>query len=99
MPHSDQGGQYTSEASQRLMTDHDTTCSMNRPGNCRDNAAMESFRSPLKTERIRREVYCTRDQARRDVFDYVERLHTTTRRHTLLGYPRPTQYEEKEKEA
>lgn len=65
--HSDQGSQYTSEQFQRLMKDNGVTCSMSRSGNCWDNAAMESFFSSLKTERIRGKVYRSRDQARADV--------------------------------
>ena len=53
--HSDQGSQYTSEQFQRLMADNGVTCSMSRSGNVWDNAAMESFFSSLKTERIRRQ--------------------------------------------
>lgn len=70
--HSDQGSQYTSEQFQRLMTDNGVTCSMSRSGNVWDNAAMESFFSSLKTERIGKKVYRTRAQAKADVFDYVE---------------------------
>jgi putative transposase len=54
---------------------------MSWPGNVWDNAAMESFFSSLKTERIRRQVYRTCDAARADVFDYIERFYNTTRRH------------------
>ncbi len=72
--HSDQGSQYTSEQFQRLMKDNGVTCSMSRSGNCWDNAAMESFFSSLKTERIRKNIYRSRDQARADVFDYIERF-------------------------
>lgn len=59
-----------------------------------DNAAMESFFSSLKTERIRGRVYRTRDQARADVFDYIERFYNPRRRHSMLGYVSPMQYEE-----
>ena len=99
MHHSDQGSQYTSEAFQRLMRDNGITCSMSRSGNCWDNAAMESFFSSLKTERIRGQVYRTRDQARSDVFDYIERFYNPTRRHSTLGYLSPMQYEEQAMEA
>ena len=73
--HSDQGSQYTSEQFQRLMADNGVTCSMSRSGNVWDNAAMESFFSSLKTERTARKTYRTRDQARADVFDYIERFY------------------------
>ncbi len=58
--HSDQGSQYTSDAFQRLLTDNGIQCSMSRSGNCWDNAAMESFFSSLKTERLSRKHYRTR---------------------------------------
>lgn len=61
---SDQGSQYTSEQFQRLMADNGITCSMSRSGNVWDNAAMESFFSSLKIERVKRKVYRTRDHAR-----------------------------------
>jgi putative transposase len=72
--HGDRGSQYTSEQFQRLMTDNGVDCSMSRSRNVWDNTAMESFFSSLKTERIRRKVYRTRDAASADVFDYIERF-------------------------
>ncbi len=93
--HSDQGSQYTSEPFQRLMADNGITCSMSRSGNVWDNAAMESFFSSLKIERVKRKVYRTRDQARADVFDYIERFYNPTRRHSTIGYLSPMQYEER----
>ena len=83
--HSDRGSQYTSDQFQRLMADHGVTCSMSRSGNVWDNAAMESFFSSLKTERIARRIYRTRDEARADVFDYIERFYNTRRRHSTIG--------------
>ena len=67
--HSDQGSQYASEQFQRLLAEHNITCSMSRSGDVWDNSAMESFFSSLKTERTDRKVYRSRDQARSDVFD------------------------------
>ena len=91
--HSDQGSQYASEQFQRLMADNGVTCSMSRSGNVWDNAAMESFFSSLKTERTARKVYRTRDQARADVFDYIERFYNPRRRHSTIGYLRPMECE------
>ena len=93
--HSDQGSQYTSEPFQRLMADHGITCSMSRSGNVWDNAAMESFFSSLKTERVRRKTYRTRQQARADVFDYIERFYNPRRRHSTIGYLSPITFEER----
>jgi len=91
--HSDQGSQYTSEKFQRLMTDNGVTCSMSRSGNVWDNAAMESFFSSLKTERVSRKTYRTRNHAKADVFDYIERFYNPTRRHSTLGYLSPMDFE------
>ncbi|MBC7521537.1 MAG: IS3 family transposase, partial [Sandarakinorhabdus sp.] len=91
--HADQGSQYTSEQFQRLMADNGVTCSMSRSGNVWDNAAMESFFSSLKTERIARKTCRTRNQAKAEVFDYIERFYNSTRRHSTLGYLSPMDFE------
>ena len=92
--HSDQGSQYTSEQFQKLMADHGITCSMSRSGNVWDYAPIKSFLSSLKTERTARKVYRTRDEARADVFDYIERFYNPQRRHSTLGYLSPIAFEE-----
>ena len=97
--HSDRGSQYTSEQFQRLMTDHGVTCSMSRAGNVWDNAAMESFFSSLKTERTARKTYRTREEAKADVFDYIERFYNPKRRHSTLGYLSPMEFEKQAKQA
>jgi putative transposase len=91
--HSDQGSQYTAEDFQRLLADQGITCSMSRKGQCWDNAAMESFFSSLKMERTSRTQYRTRDQARADIFDYIERFYNPRRRHSTLGQVSPDQFE------
>jgi putative transposase len=93
--HSDQGSQYASEQFQRLMADNRVTCSMSRSGNVWDNAAMESFFSSLKTERIGSKLYRSRDEARADVFDYIERFYNPVRRHSTIGYVSPVEFERK----
>ncbi len=92
--HSDRGSQYTSEQCQRLMAEHGIVCSLSRSGNVWDNAAMESFFSTLKTERTAAKVYRSRDAARADVFDYIERFYNPRRRHSTLGYISPVDFEE-----
>ena len=77
------------------MADHAITCSMSRSGNVWDNAVMESFFSSLKTERIARKVYRTRNNAKADVFDYIERFYNPKRRHSTLGYLSPMGFENK----
>jgi putative transposase len=93
--HSDRGSQYTSEQFQRLMADQGVSCSMSRAGNVWDNAAMESFFSSLKTERTARRSYQTREQAKADVFDYIERFYNPKRRHSTLGYLSPVEFEKR----
>ena len=91
--HSDQGSQYTSEQCQRLLLENGIICSMSRAGNVWDNSAMESFFSSLKAERTAPKVYRTRDAARADVFDYIERFCNLRRRHSKLGYLSPMAFE------
>ncbi len=93
--HSDRGSQYTSEQCQRLMAEHGIQCSLSRSGNVWDNAAMESFFSTLKIERTAGKSYSTRDAARADVFDYIERFYNPRRRHSTLGYMSPVDFEDR----
>lgn len=95
MHHSDRGSRYVSEQFQRLMADSGIVCSMSRSGNVWDNAAMESFFSSLKTERTERKTYRTRNEARADVFDYIERFYKAVRRHSTIGYLSPVEFERK----
>jgi putative transposase len=73
--HSDRGTQFTSDEYQQFLAGHNLTCSMSAVGSCADNAAAESFFGLLKRDRVYRRHYATRDQARTDVFDYIERFH------------------------
>lgn len=93
--HSDQGSQYTSDLFQRLLHDHGIRCSMSRRGECWDNAAVESFFSTLKRERVHRRVYRSREEAKADLFDYIERFYNPKRRHSTLGGISPKDFEEK----
>ena len=94
MHHSDQGSQYTSDDFQQLLKAQGITCSMSRRGECWDNAAMESFFSSMKTERLSRKVYRTREQARSDVFDYIERFYNPVRKHSKLDFLSPVDFEQ-----
>lgn len=93
MHHSDRGSQYTSEQFQQLLIELGVTCSMSRSGNVWDNSAMESFFSSLKTERLARRTFRTRDEIRAEVFDYIERFYNPVRRHSTLGYVSPIDFE------
>ena len=74
--HSDQGSQFTSLEWQSLLKPRNLDASMSRRGNWNDNAVAESFFHLLKTKRIRRKTYTTRELARRDMFDYIELLRS-----------------------
>ena len=91
--HSDQGVQYASGDFQRLLARHQIQCSMSRRGDCWDNAATESFFATLKTERTNGQGYSTRDEAREDVFEFIEVFYNRQRRHSALGYLSPCNFE------
>jgi len=67
--------------------------SISRRGNCHDNAVAESFFSSLKRERIRRRTYKTHEEARQDVFDYVEMFYNPVREQVRNGMPSPVEFE------
>ena len=91
--HSDQGVQYTSDACQRFMREHKLVSSMSRRGNCYDNAVAESFFHSLKTERVKRRIYTTREEARQDIFDYMEIFYNRKRRHSFNNMLSPVEFE------
>lgn len=90
--HSDQGSQYTGYEWQSFLTAHGIVCSMSRRGNCHDNAVAESFFQLLKRERIKRKVYTNREDAKADVFDYIEPFYNPKRRHSNNGGLSPIQF-------
>ena len=91
--HSDQGCQYASRAYQQVLTEHGIQPSMSRKGNCYDNACVESFFSTLKNELVHDRHYRTRDEARGDVFTYIETFYNPKRLHQSLGYVSPVDFE------
>lgn len=93
MIHSDQGAQFTSREWRAFLHHHNLEASMSRRGNCHDNAVAESFFQLLKRERIRRKTYQTRDEARQDVFEYIEMFYNPKRKHTKNGMLSPVQFE------
>lgn len=93
MIHSVQGRRFTSKEWQSFLCKHNLDASMNRRGNCHDNAVSESFFQLLKRERIRRRMCLTRGAARQDVFDYIEMFYNPNRKHTNNGMLSPVDYE------
>ncbi len=95
--HSDQGSQFTSMDWASFLRHHNLVHSMSRRGNCHDNAVAESFFNLLKRERIRRKVYRSRDEARQDVFDYIEMFYNPKRKHVRNGMLSPVEFERQQK--
>jgi putative transposase len=92
--HSDRGSQYASREFQALLKSHKILASMSGKGNCYDNAAMESFFHTLKTECVYlKNIYATRQEAERDIFDYVETFYNPKRLHSTLDYLSPKDFE------
>jgi transposase InsO family protein len=91
--HSDRGSQYACELYRSILAEHGMTASMSRPGNCYDNAVAESFFSTLKSELVHRRRFRTRDQARGEVFEWIECWYNRKRRHSSLGYLSPEAFE------
>jgi putative transposase len=95
MVHSDQGSQFSSYDWRDFLKAHNLQQSMSRRGNCHDNAVAESFFQLLKRERIRRRIYATRDEARQDVFDYIEMFYNPKRRHGFNEKLSPVNFEKR----
>lgn len=93
--HSDQGCQFTGHEWQAFLREHNLISSMSRRGNCHDNAVAESFFQLLKRERIRRQVYATRGDARADVFNYIEMFYNPKRRHSSAAGLSPVAFEQR----
>ena len=91
--HSDQGTQYGSDAWRRFCRSHRLEPSMSRKGNCWDNAVAESFFGSLKKERVKKQIYKTRELALTDVADYIDTFYNRSRRHSHLGGVSPEQFE------
>lgn len=90
--HSDQGCQYTSDVYQRRLAELKAQVSMSGVGNCYDNAVMESFFGTLKAECATHRFSC-REEARRQIFEFIEVWYNRQRMHSSLGYLSPAVYE------
>ena len=93
--HSDRGSQYAATSYQRVLTGYGLIPSMSRKGNCWDNACVESFFGTLKRELVYHRHYATRDEAKQDIFEYIEVFYNRQHRHSTLGYHSPAEYEAK----
>ncbi len=91
--HSDRGATYASSQYQQLLKQHQLVCSMSRKGECLDNAVAESFFSSLKTELVDHEDYHSKQEAKQNLFEYIEVFYNRRRRHSYLDYVSPVEYE------
>jgi transposase InsO family protein len=92
--HSDRGVQYRGNDYQNVLRAYGIDVSMSRKGNCWDNAAMESFFSRLKVELVYAENFKTAEEAKSEIFQYIEIFYNRQRRHSSLGYVSPDQFEQ-----
>ena len=90
--HSDRGAPYSTRAYLDRISQYGMRPSFSRIGECWDNAVVESFFHTLKVERART-AYATRQDARRDIFEYIEVWYNQQRRHSTIGYLSPADYE------
>lgn len=93
--HSDRGSQYAATAYQQQLRAAGMIGSLSRRGNCWDNACVESFFGTLKRELIHHRQYQSREDARQEIFEYLEVFYNRQRRHSTLGYQSPAEFEAK----
>lgn len=91
--HSDRGSQYASEDYRKALSRNGMVASMSRRACCYDNAAMESFWHTMKSDLIHRRHYQTRQEARQEIFEYIEVFYNRVRRHSSIGYVSPVEFE------
>ena len=92
--HSDRGHQYSGQQFRAILAGHACVQSMSAAGNCYDNAVTESFFHTLKVELVNRHRFQSRDEARKNIFEYIESFYNRQRMHSTLGYISPTEFEE-----
>jgi len=93
--HSDRGSQYCSRIFRDALNDYQMISSMSRKGNCWDNAPAESFFATLKCELVNHVFFKNLDDAKRQIFQYIEFFYNRIRKHSSLGYLSPALFEKK----
>jgi putative transposase len=97
--HSDRGSQYASDSHRKLLKHFGIRQSMSRKGNCWDNSVSESFFHTLKTELTHHQTYASREEAKKDIFEYIEVFYNRERLHSANGYKSPVDFELQHKAA
>ncbi|PHZ84775.1 hypothetical protein CRD36_10105 [Paremcibacter congregatus] len=93
MWHTDRGSQYASDSHRAICKDHYIIQSMSRKGNCWDNAVAESFFHTLKTELVHHHKFENQEEAKKEIFEYIEVFYNQERMHSANNYLSPKQYE------
>lgn len=91
--HSDRGSQYSSKQYRRLLSQHKLKGSMSKKGDCWDNAVAESFFHTIKGELINDMLFTTREQAKQEIFEYIECYYNNDRAHSTINYLTPNKFE------
>jgi len=94
MVHSDQGSQYGSADYLAFMKANNLEPSMSRRGNCHDNAVAESFFATFKKRVTKKKIYATREEAKREIFNFIEMFYNPVKRHSHTGGVSPAKFEE-----
>ena len=92
--HSDQGSQYGSADYLAFLKANKLGPSMSRRGNCHDNAVAESFFATFKKRVTQRKIYSTRDNAKTEIFNFIEMFYNPIKRHSHTGGVSPVKFEE-----
>ena len=93
--YSDRGSQYSDSGFREDLTKSSSIQSMSRKGNVWDNAVMESFYATLEKELLVDHKFATCEQAKTEVFCWIETIYNRTRMHSTLGYLSPIEFEAK----
>jgi len=92
--HSDQGSQYGSADYLAFMRENNLKPSVSRRGNCHDNAVAESFFATFKKRVTQKKIYTTREEAKVEIFDFIEMFYNPIKRHSHTGGLSPARFEE-----
>lgn len=92
--HSDQGSQYVSADYLGFLEENNLEPSMSRRGNCHDNAVAESFFATFKKRVTKKKIYASREEAKREIFNFIEMFYNPIKRHSHTGGVSPIKFEE-----
>ena len=93
--HSDRGSQYGSAPFRKALAKAGLRQSMSARANPYDNAWTESFIGTLKHEMLQGGCFENANDARLEIFEYIDGYYNTHRKHSSLGYQTPNQFEAK----